>query len=98
MTLIKCPHCGHSVLSVASRCATCNRELGPNFLGPEHVGELAECRSCGNPVRSASRFCPKCGATSPAKRSRLARPVLSLTAIFLLGVLVVDRWPKPGPK
>jgi ribosomal protein L32 len=94
MTLIKCPRCGHSVLSVASLCPSCNATLGLTFLGPEHGGELAECRECGHSVRSGTRICPNCGAAKPGKRPGVLRPVLGLSAILVLFVFVVDSWPK----
>ncbi|MBI4500960.1 MAG: SH3 domain-containing protein [Gemmatimonadetes bacterium] len=97
MALIKCPHCGHSVLSVASICPTCNATLGMTFLGPEHSGELTECRACGHTVRSASRVCPSCGVTAPGKRPAVLRVSLGVAALLLIGVFVVDRLPDSSP-
>jgi len=93
MTLIKCPHCGHSVLSVASLCPTCNAALGSTFLGPEHRGELVECRSCGHAVRSASRTCPNCGVKRPGKRRILSGAFMTMSALLLIGAFIAYRWP-----
>ncbi len=85
MTLIKCSHCGHTVLSVASHCPACSRPLGQTFLGLEHEGALSQCRSCGHQVRTRTRVCPNCGAQDPARWPRAARSALAAA----LGVAVV---------
>ena len=95
MTLIKCPHCGHSVLSVASVCPTCNTTLGMTFLGPEHSGELTECRACGHTVRSASRVCPSCGVQAPGRRRGALPVILGISALLAVGAFIADRWPRP---
>ncbi|MBI4419343.1 MAG: zinc ribbon domain-containing protein [Gemmatimonadetes bacterium] len=93
MTLIKCPQCGHTVLSVASQCPACFTALGITFLGPEHRGELAECRSCGHPVRSNTRVCPHCKARHPARHNRAARRAVGLlSALTVLLVLATGVW------
>ncbi len=105
LTLIKCPHCGHAVLSVASHCPACSRALGQTFLGPEHQGELAQCRSCGHPVRSGTKTCPHCGIARPAQRPRPFRTALpALVAVILaalalaLGEQLLDRTPRASPQ
>lgn len=89
LTLTKCPHCSHTVLSVASQCPACSGTLGPTFLGLEHEGELAQCRSCGHPVRSGSAVCPHCGMARPARRHLAARAALPVLAAVLLGALAI---------
>lgn len=83
MTLIKCPQCGHTVLSVASQCPACHGTLGPTYLGREYAGDLAQCRSCGCRVRSGTPACPHCGVRDPAGRGRLARQLLWGAAVVL---------------
>jgi len=92
VTLIKCPHCGHTVLSVAAQCPACSGTLGPTFLGLEHDGELTQCRSCGHPVRTRTRVCPHCGLEHPGGRSRVARGIaLALLAVALTAIAVAAR-------
>src|SRR2546425_2025812 len=89
MALIKCPQCGHTVLSVASQCPACATALAIGFLGPEHRGELAECRSCGHPVRSGTRTCPHCGIQNPARGRRVRQQALRASAVLILAVLAL---------
>ena len=66
MALIKCSHCGHGVLSVATQCPKCAVPLKRTFeLGGS--GELAECRRCGHAVLSNASACANCGARHPAR-------------------------------
>lgn len=62
--------------------------LGSTFLGLEHEGELAQCRSCGHPVRSRTAICPHCGIEHPARR-RPAFRVAFPAAAAVLGALVL---------
>jgi RNA polymerase subunit RPABC4/transcription elongation factor Spt4 len=99
VSLTKCPHCGHTVLSVASQCPACSGALTSTFLGLEHEGELAECRSCGRPVRSRTAVCPHCGVPHPVRGRARRTWGLLLLAAALLGLLVVaqrDRF-QPAP-
>jgi DNA-directed RNA polymerase subunit RPC12/RpoP len=95
LTLIKCPHCGHTVLSVASHCPGCSRPLGQAFLGLNHEGALAQCRECGHQVRTRTRMCPHCGAQDPARWSRAARTALMATlgvgALVVLALVATSR-------
>jgi ribosomal protein L37E len=59
---------------------------GSTFLGLEHQGELAQCRSCGHPVRSRTAVCPHCGAERPA-RHRPALRIAVPAAVAVLGAL-----------
>ncbi len=77
------------MLSVASQCPACSGALTQTFLGLEHEGELAECRSCGHPVRSRTAVCPHCGTPKPARRSTTARALTPLLAAVLLGALAI---------
>jgi len=77
------------VLSVASQCPACLGALTSTFLGLEHQGELAECRSCGRPVRSRTAVCPHCGIPSPARRRANPRLILLVIAAGLLTVMAV---------
>lgn len=90
MTLTKCPHCGHTVLSVASQCPACSGTLGQTYLGPEHEGELAECRSCGHPVRTRTAVCPHCGMEKPAGRPAAVRVTLPVLAAVLLAAIAIS--------
>ncbi len=99
MTLTKCPNCGHTVLSVASQCPACSGALTSTFLGLEHEGELAECRSCGRPVRSRTAVCPHCGIPSPARRRanpRLVLPVIATVLLSLMAIVLRDRAFQPA--
>jgi rubredoxin len=92
LSLTKCPHCEHTVLSVAAQCPACGGILGSTFLGLEHEGELTECRSCGHPVRTRTRVCPHCGIEKPALRPRVARGLaIGIAAVALAVAAVVAR-------
>ena len=74
---------------MASQCPACFGSLTSTFLGLEHQGELAECRSCGRPVRSRTAVCPHCGIPKPARRHANPRVVLPVIAAALLTVMAV---------
>ncbi len=78
------------MLSVASQCPACSGALTSTFLGLEHEGELAECRSCGRPVRSRTSVCPHCGIPSPARRRAHARVILPVVVTILLSLMAVS--------
>lgn len=63
--------------------------LGTTFLGLEHEGELAQCRSCGHPVRSRTAVCPHCGMEKPAGRRPSARAAVLVLAAVVLGALAI---------
>lgn len=97
MALTKCPHCGHTVLSVASQCPACFGMLGTTFLDLGHEGELAECRSCGHPVRSRTAVCPHCEKERPAGRPLAVRAAVPVAVVFLGVLAAALRQPTFGP-
>ncbi len=80
MALIKCPQCGHTVLSVASVCPSCSFLLTQQRFQQSQRGTLAECRNCGRQVASQTRTCPYCGLRHPGSR-RGARRALVVAGI-----------------
>lgn len=97
MTLIKCPGCGHTVSSVASKCPQCGDQLSQFRYVQGEGGSLTECRRCARKVLSGARMCPYCGVAHPGRQSPLA--LLVLVAILALPVLAIvalrDRGPQP---
>ena len=95
MALVKCPRCGHTVLSVASACPKCSGLLTQEQFPPSRSGALTECRSCGRRVLTNASACLHCGVRSPGRRgvsllthSRLVRPGIIGVAV-VLGVVAV---------
>lgn len=96
MGLTKCPHCGHTVLTVASRCPGCGQAIGAMAFGPTHRGDTVPCRSCGRKVKRRSATCTNCGATNPGKRTILGRGTvmaLGLVAAVVAGIVLWGRNP-----
>ena len=90
MTLIKCPGCGHTVSSVASKCPQCGTLLSEFRFVQGEGGALTECRRCSRKVLSGATTCPYCGISRPGRRPpyvvvalivALAVPVLVLAAL-----------------
>ncbi|GBD32664.1 hypothetical protein HRbin33_01637 [bacterium HR33] len=98
MTLIKCPSCNHTILSLASRCPNCGFHLTQPRFQQGLSGSLAECKKCGRKVLSRTRQCPYCGAEHPARTSRI---VLALGAAGVVGafalLVVVAQQLQPRP-
>lgn len=86
--LIKCPQCGHSVLSVASLCPRCSYLFTARRFQQGQQGTLTECHRCGGKVVSEARTCPYCGLGHPGHR-RVQRTSLVLSAIAVLAVVGV---------
>ncbi len=86
MTLIKCPSCGQTVLSLASVCPQCSTTLASHRFPVSWEGTLAECRRCGLPVSSRATVCHSCGARRPARRSAAPAAITALVVV-LAGVL-----------
>jgi len=90
MTLIKCPNCGHSVLSVASKCPQCGWLLSEYRFIQGQEGALTLCRRCARKVLSGAKVCPYCGASHPGRRIPYAGvavlaaviPALLLAALY----------------
>lgn len=99
MTLIKCPSCNHTILSLASRCPSCGFHLTQERFQQGPSGSLAECRKCGRKVLSKTRECPYCGARHPARSSRtgLVLGAAGAVGVFLL-LAVAARQLAPGPE
>lgn len=87
MTLIKCPGCGHTVSSVASRCPQCGTLLSQFRFVQGEGGSLTECRSCSRKVLSGATTCPYCGVAHPGRRRPYA--VVGLLLAFAVPALVV---------
>ena len=86
MTLIKCPHCGHTVLSVATVCPTCSSRLSEQHFPLSSGGALTECRRCGHPVYSRVEVCPHCGVRRPSGRRTSPLAYAGLFAAVLVAV------------
>ena len=86
MALIKCPECGHTVLSVASTCPNCKHRMTPEVV---HSGELTtvrQCRSCGELMTGDSTRCPHCGES-------IRRPILVWIAVAVaVAALIAVGW------
>src|ERR1051326_4559736 len=83
MALIKCPQCGHGVLSVATQCPQCSAALNKTPLDLGASGELGECRKCGRAVLSRLSACPNCGVPHPTRSYTRTVMVASVSVIGL---------------
>lgn len=84
MTLIKCPECGHTVLSVASTCPNCSRRLTPDPIAAAGgLNDLVECPRCSKLLDRRTPTCRHCGYA--ARRARRVRRA----AVIAAGVTVV---------
>src|SRR3970282_962940 len=95
MTRIKCPGCGHTVSSVASKCPQCGTLLSQFRFVQGEGGALTECRRCARKVLSGATICPSCGISRPGRRSPYA--VVALIAAFAVPALVVAVLREGGP-
>ncbi len=97
MTLIKCPACGHTVLSVASLCPNCHEQLGTESDASHAADELVHCRKCGELMTRRARRCPHCRYAHGTRRTA----VFAIAAVVLLvvagGWFVVSRQDRPTP-
>jgi RNA polymerase subunit RPABC4/transcription elongation factor Spt4 len=96
MTLIKCPHCGHTVSSVASRCPQCATLLSEYRFIQGQSGALTECRRCARKVLSGATVCPYCGTPKPGRRIPYAAGALLLALVVPALVLVALQQRAPG--
>jgi len=83
VTLIKCPQCGQTVLSVASACPRCSSPLRSARFPQSWEGTLTECRQCGNPISSGVIACPYCGVRRPATRRARTFAVAAVTLVLV---------------
>lgn len=60
MALLKCPQCGNSVSSEATKCPHCKALLYPQK-------DFCQCPECGNTIHLNQWTCPYCGF----KRSKM---------------------------
>ena len=83
MTLIKCPKCGQTVLSVATTCPKCHHLLSQNPL--QHGGEsnLIDCPRCQKMIPGDTVSCEYCGF--PVRMRRRLRRV----AWVAVGVVIL---------
>ena len=99
MSLIKCPGCGHTVSSVASKCPQCGTLLSQFRFVQGEGGALTECRRCSRKVLSGATMCPYCGVSRPGRRAPYM--VVTLLVAFAVPALVLaalrDRAPGLPP-
>src|SRR5574341_292059 len=95
MTLIKCPGCGHTVSSVASKCPQCGTQLSQFRFVQGEGGALTECRRCSRKVLSGATTCPYCGISRPGRRPPYV--VVALLMLFAVPALVLAALRERGP-
>lgn len=88
MTLIKCPNCGKTVLSVASVCPGCAVPLTRERPPHTWAGTLTECRRCGHPVTTEASVCPHCAIRKPGQYV-VSPVVLAVLAVVLISTVMV---------
>jgi RNA polymerase subunit RPABC4/transcription elongation factor Spt4 len=96
MTLIKCPNCGHTISSVASRCPQCGNQLSQFRFVQGEGGALTECRRCARKVLSGAKICPYCGASRPGRQFPMV--LLPLAVALAVPVLVISALRNRGPQ
>lgn len=96
MTLIKCPGCGHTISSVASRCPQCGDQLSQFRFVQGEAGALTECRRCARKVLSGARLCPYCGVSRPGRRAPVG--LVMLAVALAVPVLVFAALRDRGPQ
>lgn len=96
MTLIKCPNCGHTVSSVASKCPQCGTLLSEYRFIQGQSGALTGCRRCARKVLSGATVCPYCGTPKPGRRIPYAAGALLLAAVVPALVLAALQQRAPG--
>lgn len=85
MTLIKCPKCGQTVLSVATTCPKCQYLLTQNSLQQGGQSELITCRRCQKMIAAGSVTCEYCGYPVRLRR-RIRRIAWSVVAVAVVAV------------
>ncbi|HEX9729090.1 MAG TPA: SH3 domain-containing protein [Gemmatimonadales bacterium] len=83
MPLIRCPACGHSVLSVASSCPNCSHLLAQNPMQAGEASALRECPRCGKFIDRAAPVCVYCDY--PVRR----RGFMRSATVAVIGAAVV---------
>ncbi len=96
MTLIKCPGCGHTVSSVASKCPQCGTLLSQFRFVQGEGGALTECRRCSRKVLSGATTCPYCGISRPGRRPPYV--VVALLLVLAVPALVLAALRERGPE
>lgn len=86
MTLIKCPKCGQTVLSVATSCPKCRYLLTQNPMQQGWQSDLVECRRCGKMIARATVVCEFCDY--PVRQRRKLRRV-AFWGVAAAAVIVV---------
>ncbi|MDH3290027.1 MAG: hypothetical protein OEO20_06230 [Gemmatimonadota bacterium] len=93
MTLIKCPQCGQTVLSVASVCPKCTYLLlqPPTPQGEER--EFVSCRRCDKVIPRSAPICQYCGYPQRFRRRLrvIGAVVLGATALAV-GFIGFGHW------
>lgn len=97
MALIKCPQCGQTVLSVASKCPKCSYLL---LQAPAPKGDnrgFTHCRRCEKIIPRNAPICEYCGYPQLARRRiRTVLGLVLLAAVVVAGVIGVRRLTSPG--
>jgi hypothetical protein len=96
MAMIKCPHCGQTVLSIASQCPKCANALIKSTYDPSGRGELRECRDCGRSVLSRASECPQCGARRPGVHYTRGLAIAGVLGIVVLGFSAMALFKQPS--
>ncbi len=85
MALIKCPECGHTVLSVASTCPNCQHRMTPEVAHSGELTTVVQCRTCGELMSGDSTRCPHCGEST--RRPILVWIALAVAVVALIAVV-----------
>ncbi len=90
MTLIKCPQCGQTVLSVASVCPKCSYLLLQHATPQGDDGGFVNCRRCGKVISATTADCEYCGYPQRFRRHvRRLFGAIGIVALVAIGIIVV---------
>lgn len=87
MALIKCPQCGQTVLSVASKCPKCSHLL-LQARAPGDDKEFAHCRRCEKIIPRSVAICEYCGYPQLARRRLRLAIGLTMAAAALVAAAI----------
>lgn len=92
MTLIKCPQCGQTVLSVATTCPKCQHLLTQNPMQQGEHSDLIECRRCEKMIHENAEVCEYCGYPVELRRRmrRIAWSAAGVVAVAVIAVVAVQ--------
>jgi len=87
MALIKCPQCGQTVLSIASKCPKCSHLLlQARAQGDDH--EFTHCRRCEKIIPRSVAICEYCGYPQLARRRLRIAVGLVLAAVAIAAAVI----------